>query len=85
VIYAATNKLPDNSYDYVPVAFATTESNGYFVTSFLIFNNPDDIDNVKAGKAVISKDDMEKELDIKLAEKIEGSGENMVSLCCPID
>ncbi|MBK8830078.1 MAG: hypothetical protein IPN60_04330 [Saprospiraceae bacterium] len=75
VIYAATANLTDGTPDFSPVAFARTETNGYFVTGFLIFNNPDDIKNVTAGKATITKDDLKKDQPIKLIEKTEGDGE----------
>ena len=75
VIYAATGNLQDGTPDFSPVAFAKTETNGYFVTGFLFFNNPDDINNVKVGKATITKDDLEKDQPIRLIEKTEGEGE----------
>ena len=75
VIYAATVNLQDGTPDFLPVAFAKTETNGYFVSGFLIFNNPDDINNVKAGKAIITKDELKIDQPIRLIEKTEGGGE----------
>src|SRR5688572_8412977 len=53
---AATKNLPDGTPDFFPVGFATTETNGYFLTGFLIFNDPADIGKLIAAKAVVSKD-----------------------------
>lgn len=75
VIYAATGNLQDGTPDFLPVAFAKTETNGYFITGYLIFNNPDDINNVKAGKATITKDKLKIDEPIRLIEKTEGEGE----------
>jgi hypothetical protein len=57
ILMAAVEKAADGSPDYFPVAYATTETNGYFVTGFLIFNKPEDADRVIAAKAVVTKDD----------------------------
>lgn len=57
VLMAATKTLPDNTPDFFPVGFATTETNGYFLTGFLIFNDPEDIARLVAAKAIVSKDD----------------------------
>jgi hypothetical protein len=75
VIYAATANLADGTPDFLPVAFARTETNGYFVTSFLIFNHPEDVNNVIAGKASIAKDDFQKDIPIRWTDKTEGDGE----------
>ena len=74
-VFAATADLPDGTADFSPVGFATTESNGYFVTSFLMFNNPDDINNVTAGKVSVAKDEFTNDFPIKLVRKTEGDGE----------
>ncbi|MEO8770541.1 MAG: hypothetical protein ABI402_10665 [Ferruginibacter sp.] len=79
VIYASNANLQDGAPDFSPVAFAQTESNGYFVTSFLIFSNPDNFDNVNAGKVIITKDVFKAEFPIKLVNKTEGSGENVIT------
>ncbi len=71
VIFAATAKLQDDSPDFFPVAYARTETNGYFVTSFLVFNDIEDIIKVKEGKVRVSKDNFEKEFPVKLIEKTE--------------
>ncbi len=78
VIFGATANLTDGTPDFLPVAFATTETNGYFITSFLFFNVPDDIHKVIAGKVRVTKDDFSKEVPIRLVEKTEGEGENIV-------
>ncbi len=72
VVYAATSNNQDGTPDFSAVAFARTESNGYFITSFLSFNNPDDINNVRAGKVSIAKDNFEKDFPIRLIQKTEG-------------
>ena len=82
VIMAAVAKLADGAPDYVPVAFATTEANGYFLTSFLIFNDPADMKNLIAAKAVISKDDKVWERPIALqtlpAAVVEGLARHLI-------
>lgn len=75
ILYAATNLLEDSSPDFVPVAFARTETNGYFVTTYLSFTSPDDIDKVLFAKAVVTKNQLKNEQVINLLEKIEGAGE----------
>jgi hypothetical protein len=71
VIYAATAKLPDGTPDFSPVAFATTETNGYFVTSYLVFTNPADITKVIAGQAMMAKEDIRKNQPIQPIKKTE--------------
>jgi hypothetical protein len=73
-IFAATRDLTDGTPDFFPVAYAKTETNGYFVTGFLIFNDPNDIDNVKAGKAIVTNEGLKQELSIRLVNKTEGEG-----------
>lgn len=55
VLMAAMNNLSNDSPDFFPVAYATTETNGYFLTGFLIFNDPADIGRLVAAKSVVSK------------------------------
>jgi hypothetical protein len=57
-----TNGVPD----FFPVAYAITETNGYFLTGFLIFNDPADIGRLIAAKSVVSKDDKVWERPIQL-------------------
>jgi hypothetical protein len=71
VIYAATANLPDGTPDFLPVAFATTETNGYFVTSYLAFTDPDDITKVKEGQATIVKEGLKKTQHIRLIKKTD--------------
>ncbi|MBV6439257.1 MAG: hypothetical protein DYG98_24230 [Haliscomenobacteraceae bacterium CHB4] len=71
VILASIENLPDGTPEFNPVAFAETETNGYFITSFLIFTNPADIGKVIAAKARITKGDVYREVPIKLVETIE--------------
>src|SRR5690606_2254297 len=68
VIMAAVENNAANNPDFIPVAFAQTESNGYFITSFIEFSDPEDIFRVMAGKALISKDEEEYEFPIKLVK-----------------
>lgn len=67
VIFAATSHLADGtSPDFSPLAFAKTETNGYFVTSPLLFENSADLIHVLAAKAVVSKDTLKVELPVRL-------------------
>jgi murein DD-endopeptidase MepM/ murein hydrolase activator NlpD len=67
VIFAATEDLSASTTpDFAPVAFAKTESNGYFVTSPLLFDDNAKIDRVTAGKAAVTKDDFRAEFAIRL-------------------
>lgn len=66
ILMAATKSLTDGTPDYFPVAYATTETNGYFLTGFLIFNDPADIGRLIAAKSVVSKDDKVWEQPIRL-------------------
>jgi len=67
VIFAATTALANgNTPDFSPVAFAKTETNGYFVTSPLLFENEADIRRVTAGKTLITNDRFSVELPIRL-------------------
>jgi hypothetical protein len=68
VLMAATKNLPDNTPDFFPVGFATTETNGYFLTGLLIFNDPADSVRLLAAKAVVNKDDKVWERSISLEE-----------------
>lgn len=74
VIYAATS-LDADANNFTPVAFATTEANGYFLTNYLIFTIPDDVDKVKAAKAIVAKDGKQFEQPIRLVEGTVGEGE----------
>lgn len=65
VIYAATSVPQTGAPDFAPVAFARTESNGYFVTGMLLFDNPADIYRVAAAKATVTKDDLKRDIQIK--------------------
>jgi len=55
-------------HEYLPVAYAQTETGGYFVTSFLQFADPEDIDRVTDAKAIVAKDEFQAEFPIKLAK-----------------
>jgi N-acetyl-anhydromuramyl-L-alanine amidase AmpD len=55
-------------HEYLPVAYARTETGGYFVTSFLQFADAEDIDLVTDAKAIVAKDDFRAEFPIKLVE-----------------
>ena len=82
VIMAAVANLADGAPDYFPVAFATTEANGYFLTGFLIFNDPAEMVKLIAAKAVISKDDKVWERPITLqtlpAAFVEGPARHLI-------
>ena len=73
VLMAATTTLPAGAPDFFPVAYATTETNGYFLTGFLIFDDPADIGRLVAAKSVVSKDDKVWEQPIAL-HTVPGSG-----------
>jgi len=66
IINVAVSVPTEGQPDFFPVAYAHTETNGYFVTSFLVFNHPDDIEAVTAGKAVVVKENLRREIPIKL-------------------
>ena len=67
VIFAGTKPLANgNTPDFPPVAFARTETNGYFVTSPLLFENEADIRRVTSAKALITRDKFRAELAIRL-------------------
>lgn len=55
-------------HEYLPVAYARTETGGYFVTSFLQFADAEDIDRVTDAKAIVAKDDFRAEFPIKLVK-----------------
>lgn len=56
VVFAAVSDAPDGSGpEFRPVAFATTETGGYFVTGLLQFDRPDDLRHVRAAKATVSR------------------------------
>ncbi len=76
VIFASTT---DNAEDLQPVAFASTESNGYFVTGFISFFNIEDQFNVKLCRATVSKQNFRKDIQVRTKQFTEGSGENAVS------
>ncbi len=79
VIMASIADLSDGSPDYFPVTHAKTETNGYFVTGFLLFNDPDDVAKVKHAKAIVEKDDFKAEFPITLVKRVEGSGTSAVT------
>lgn len=68
VLMAALKNTAAGVPDFFPVAYASTETKGYFVTGFLIFNQPQDAENLIAAKAVMSKDDKVWEQPINLLE-----------------
>lgn len=75
VLFAATDDLPVGTTPvFSPVAFARTETNGYFVTSPLLFDVPGDISRVTAAKALVSKDAFSTELPVRLvvADGVDG-------------
>ena len=51
VVLMAATTMPNGSPDFFPVAYAATETNGYFLTGFLIFNDPADIGKLVAAKS----------------------------------
>lgn len=65
IILAAVAELSDGTPEYFPVAYATSENNGYFLTSFLAFPNQADIRNVKRARVIVAKDDYQTEFEIK--------------------
>src|SRR6185369_10446369 len=67
---------PEGVPDYFPVAYATTETSGYFLTGFLIFNDPADIGRLVAAKSVVSKDDKVREQPITLQTVKSDSAES---------
>jgi N-acetyl-anhydromuramyl-L-alanine amidase AmpD len=66
LILAATEASPAAEADFLPVAYATTETHGYFLTSFLSFPLATDINRVGAAKALVRKGEIEAELPIQL-------------------
>lgn len=58
---------------FAPVAVARTETNGYFVTTPLLFENPADINRVAVAKAAVSKDEFSTELPVRLVSVPETS------------
>lgn len=66
VMFAATKDNPAEE-DFFPVASALTESNGYFVTAALLFNDPTDLDKVSAAKARVSNDHVLVDLPVRLS------------------
>ena len=69
VIMAKGTAEPPAEPDFQAVAYATTEEGGYFITSFLRFLNPADIEHVTAAMAIVSKDDLRAEIPITLATR----------------
>ena len=67
VVVRAATSVTNNVPDFVPVASATTETNGYFVTPPLLFDDPDDIDRIRAAKATIDGEGLHAEVPIRLA------------------
>lgn len=73
VIEAAVEKTGDVP-SFFPVAFANTETNGYFVSSFLVFNVAEDIERVLAARAIISNENKSWDKNISLiTEAVAGS------------
>lgn len=84
VIHAAVENLSNGSPDFFPVAFATTETNGYFVTSFLVFNKPDDINKVLVAKAIVSNEERSWELPVRLLKiTTDGAGDAVTKSMIP--
>ncbi|RYF90906.1 MAG: hypothetical protein EOO03_02655 [Chitinophagaceae bacterium] len=71
ILMAATENTAEGNPDFVAVGFATTETNGYFVTGLLVFNHPSDAEKIIAAKAVVSKEDHIWERPVKLLEVFE--------------
>ncbi|MBK9947024.1 MAG: M23 family metallopeptidase [Nitrospira sp.] len=65
IILASVAELSDGTPEYVPVAYATSENNGYFLTSFLTFSDQADIRKVRHARAIVAKDDYQAQLEIK--------------------
>jgi hypothetical protein len=65
VLFAATTTT-NNAPDVTPVAVAHTETNGYFITAPLLFDNPENITRVTAAKASVTKGDHSTEVPIRL-------------------
>jgi hypothetical protein len=82
VIMAALAYDSNGSPDFFPVGYATTETNGYFVTGALVFNGPRDAEKILAAKAVISKDDKVWEQPIKLV-RIEETNNTPLKIKIP--
>lgn len=53
IIEVATKETPTDA-DFFPVCFADTETDGYFFTSQLIFQSPDDFKNLTAARAKVA-------------------------------
>ncbi len=65
VLYAATTVTNDQP-DFQAVAVAQTETNGYFVTTPLLFELPEDLTRVKAAKASVRNGSFSGEVPIRL-------------------
>lgn len=75
VVFAnTTGGTSDN--DYFPICFARTETNGYFITNFLEFPKPEDINSIKFAKAKIIKDNTV-EVNIRLESNTIQEDENV--------
>ena len=75
VLSAALKNGENEAPVFFPVGFATTETNGYFVTGLLVFNELKDAEKVIAAKVTVSKDDRFWEQPVTLKEKTEdGAG-----------
>jgi hypothetical protein len=67
VIFAATGNVSGGTTpDYIAVAFAKTETNGYFVTDPLLFRDPADMNRVTVAKATVTRDEFSSEHPIQL-------------------
>ncbi|MBX3306568.1 MAG: hypothetical protein KF751_11020 [Nitrospira sp.] len=65
IILASVAELSDGTPEYVPVAYATSENNGYFLSSLLAFSDQADIRKVRRARAIVAKDDYQAEFEIK--------------------
>ena len=72
LLIAASVVDPANgSHEYLPVGYARTETGGYFVTNFLQFADPEDIDRVTDAKAIVAKEEFQSEFPIKLERGVK--------------
>ncbi len=66
VIWASTDEpQPGGEHEFYPVAHGETETNGYFITTFLHFPDKKKIDDVKRAKATVLKGEFKKEFPIQ--------------------
>ncbi len=74
VIEAAMNESPADA-DFFPVCFAETETSGYFFTSQLLFQGPNDFKNLTAARARVA---LSPSLNIAIRLDPVGSGKGML-------